>query len=39
MSKFIEASISDGGTYNNVNMQCQNINLCGIKGSFDEALS
>jgi hypothetical protein len=39
MSKFVAASISDGDTCHNVNMQCQNISLCGIKGNFDEALS
>jgi hypothetical protein len=38
MLRFVEASISDGGTCNNISMQCQSINLCGIKHSFDEAL-
>jgi hypothetical protein len=38
MSRFVEASIGDGGTCNNVSMQCQIINLCGIKCSFDEAV-
>lgn len=38
MSRFVEASIGDGGTCNNVSMQCQSIKLCGIKHSFDETL-
>jgi hypothetical protein len=38
MSRFVEASIGNGGTCNNVSMQCQSINLRGIKRSFDKTL-